>query len=45
MDIIFKIDATEKFTGGSDAYVHRVKEAYFKGKDQEVAALHLPAGH
>ena len=46
MDIIFKIDATEKFTGGSDAYVHRVKQFLnVKGKNKEVATLHLPTGH
>jgi hypothetical protein len=46
VDIIFKFEATEKFTGGSDAYVRQVKgPVRVKGKEKEVAALRLPAGH
>jgi hypothetical protein len=45
VDIAFKFEGTEKFTGGSDAYVRRVKgDIHIKGKDKEVAALRLPAG-
>jgi hypothetical protein len=46
VDIVFKIEATEKFTGGSDAYVRQVKgPVRVKGREKEVAALRLPAGH
>ena len=45
MDIIFQIGATEKLTGGSDAYVHRVREVFnVKGNDKEVASVRLPVG-
>jgi hypothetical protein len=45
VDIVFKFDGVEAFTGGSDAYVRRVKgPVYVRGRGQEVAALRLPAG-
>jgi hypothetical protein len=54
MDIIFQIGETERtvgpferFRGGTDAYVRRVKEVHIMGQENEkqVAALRLPAGH